>query len=95
MDDPLQCEGWKTAMDVLVDVHRAIEEASRRGEMSNFQRLLLYLYYFLDVPFVHIAEVFDLHEAFVRRQHRAALQAIKDTGVLDGYEGLGEGDASR
>jgi len=90
MNQGLQAVACEAAVDIILDVDRAIETASANGWITGFQRFVLYVHYWLDVPLCEIAEHARLHEAAVRRDHRAALDALKRTGCLEGYRGFGE-----
>ncbi len=73
-------------MDVAMDVQKAVAESHRRGTLSGFGAVVLWLHYFQNLPLTEIARTFDVSERTVRRHHRAALQALRATGLLDAYE---------
>jgi len=68
------------------DVQKAVEAAMAAGALSGWQLLLLYLHYLQDWSCEQIAHEFGVSEAAVRREHRNALQAIRRTRLLDGYD---------
>jgi len=63
-------------------VGSALEEAIRGANLSEWQRVLLYLHYWLDWSLSEIAEEFSLSERAVRREHRQALEALTETRLL-------------
>jgi len=83
-----EAEAWKAVVALGVDLLRAIESAVASGAISNFDRLVLILYYWRGDTLAEIADLFDLHEDVARRSLHKALRAIRDTGLLEGYAAL-------
>jgi DNA-directed RNA polymerase specialized sigma24 family protein len=68
------------------DLARAIASAAQSGKLQPWGVIILLLYYFAEWSFQEIADLLHVHEAVVRREHTKALRALKETGLLDGYD---------
>ena len=88
----LQRGAWTALVELGADVQAAIERAFRIGAITDFERLVIWLYYWHDRTLAEIADGFCIHEDVVRRSlHRA----IKATGLLEGYGDLEDTLGSR
>jgi RNA polymerase sigma factor (sigma-70 family) len=76
---------WKATVELGVDLSRAVEEAFGSGRLSMWQRLVLYLHYFAGMTFDEIAEHASLPEWTVRRDHKRALEALRESPALRAY----------
>ena len=82
----LQTSTWEAVIAMLEDLQQAIDLAQARGDLTPFGTVILYQHYVWGWTFEQIGGHFDIHESTIRREHRKALQAIKNTGMLDGYD---------
>lgn len=73
-------------VDVVADVHRAIEEATRRGTIRPLGAMILWLFYAQELTITQIAEMLGVSEKTVSRYRDVALRALRDTGILQGYD---------
>lgn len=76
---------WQEAADLGTDLAAAIEAACAAGALSGLSVMVLYLVYVQGTTLEEAAERLQVSYDQARRLRRRALQAIRDTGLLDGY----------
>ena len=77
---------WKEVVELGVCLEKAIRTAVRRGSITPLDCAVLYLCYWHGYSDQEIAAEFRLSADAVWRRRKKALRALRDTGVLIGYE---------
>ena len=76
---------WQGAAELGVDLTAAITAALDCGSLSAMSASVIYLHYFIGLSMEEIGDALKLSYDQVRRSHKKALKAIRNTGLLDGY----------
>jgi DNA-directed RNA polymerase specialized sigma24 family protein len=76
---------WTDAVELGLDVAKAISEARRTGRLTAEHAAIVLLIYFRGCTMEEVAEILHMSGDQVYRRHRSALEAIRSTGSLDGY----------
>ncbi len=77
---------WMSVVERAADVATAVKEAQKRGTLSSVGAVVLLLYYLEGRPLREVATLIHVSPSTVRRELREALKALRETGLLDGYE---------
>jgi DNA-directed RNA polymerase specialized sigma24 family protein len=86
MDPKASEQVWHAVLELAADLHAAMDKAKEDGTLSPMDVAVLFMYYWRDLTFLEIADVLKISVDSVRRRHKRALEAIRETGLLEGYD---------
>ena len=77
---------WRDLSHLRADLETAIEAAYKAGTLNAWDALVLYLTYIQDWACPKVAEHLQQSVSKTRRDRDRALRALRDTGLLKGYQ---------
>ncbi len=86
LDRSGQTEVHIALADLAADLIAALKAAGRSGSVTAREFEVTYLYYWMSLTFAEIADTLDISVDAARRAHKRMLEALRDTGLLEGYE---------
>ena len=86
LDRSRQTEVHIALADLSADLAAALTAAAHNGSVGACEFEVTYLYYWMGLTFAEIADTLDISEDAARRAHKRMLKALRETGLLEGYE---------